>query len=132
MSPLYWYFPVTKWENDKISDSDSGSAVTNYSLQSISHQHQQIPTHPAQLSACLSIKLQITFLGISYKRPDWSKKNFEEMQQQMEEGTKLIQADPDSKTPYSDVTQVSFNFISTFEKPFLTIFPEDNYNNAFK
>lgn len=26
--------------------------------------------------------------------------------QQMEEGTKLIDVDPDSKTPYSDVTQV--------------------------
>ena len=52
--------------------------------------------------------------------------------QQMEEGTKLIHVDPDSKTPYSDVTQVSFNFILTFEKPFLTISPEDKYNNAFK
>ena len=48
-----------------------------------------------------------SFLGFSYKRADWRKKNFEEMQQ-MEEGTKLIQVDPDSKTPYSDVTQVSF------------------------
>ena len=52
--------------------------------------------------------------------------------QQMEEGTKLIQVDPDSKTPYSDVTQVSFNFILTFVKPFLMILPEDKYKNALE
>ena len=27
--------------------------------------------------------------------------------QQMEEGTKILDVDPDSKTPYSDATQVS-------------------------
>ena len=97
----------------------SQTAVSIYSLQSISHQF--FPTHPPQILVfCASWSIN-SFLGFSYKRADWSKKNFEEMQQ-MEEGTKLIQVDPDSKTPYSDVTQVSFYFILTFEKPFLTIF----------